>query len=82
MICETCEGEGYLRGKDELNPGALVMLPCLECNSSGFVADPAEPPSFVCPLCDARSYNPNDIAQRYCGRCHAFVDDPRHRLDV
>ena len=34
------------------------------------------PPSkFVCPFCRAVSYNPNDIRERYCGRCHVFVDD-------
>lgn len=36
-------------------------------------AQPA-PPSYVCPKCRARSYNPNDIANRYCGRCHTFED--------
>lgn len=33
-------------------------------------------PSFTCPRCGAVSYNPNDIRERYCGRCHVFVDDP------
>ncbi|HJQ59437.1 MAG TPA: hypothetical protein VJ890_21195 [Vineibacter sp.] len=33
--------------------------------------------SFTCPRCGAVSHNPGDIANRYCGRCHAFVDDPR-----
>lgn len=33
-------------------------------------------PSFTCPRCQAVSYNPNDISERYCGRCHVFVDDP------
>jgi hypothetical protein len=33
-------------------------------------------PSFTCPRCQAVSYNPNDIRERYCGRCHVFVDDP------
>jgi hypothetical protein len=32
--------------------------------------------SFTCPLCKAVSYNLNDIVNRYCGRCHVFVDDP------
>jgi ribosomal protein S27AE len=32
--------------------------------------------SFICPRCGAESFNPSDIAERYCGRCHAFVDDP------
>ena len=38
MICETCEGEGYRRGTDPANPGALVMLPCLECYGSGIAS--------------------------------------------
>ena len=34
------------------------------------------PTSFVCPRCGAESFNLNDIVERYCGRCHVFVDDP------
>lgn len=30
---------------------------------------------FTCPFCGAVSHNPSDAAQRYCGRCHVFVDD-------
>lgn len=33
------------------------------------------PDPFTCPSCGAVSHNPNDAAQRYCGRCHFFVDD-------
>lgn len=33
-------------------------------------------PSFTCPCCGAVSYNPNDIAQRFCGRCHDWTGDP------
>lgn len=33
-----------------------------------------ERPSYVCPFCFARSYNPNDIQQQYCGACHRFAD--------
>lgn len=29
-------------------------------------------PSITCPVCFHTSYNPNDIAQRYCGHCHRF----------
>jgi hypothetical protein len=32
--------------------------------------------TFVCPHCGAASHNPNDVRERYCGRCHRFVDDP------
>lgn len=31
---------------------------------------------FECPRCGAVSFHPRDIAERYCGRCHVFVDDP------
>jgi uncharacterized membrane protein YgcG len=29
-------------------------------------------PHFRCPQCDAISFNPTDIRERYCGRCHLF----------
>ena len=31
--------------------------------------------SIVCPKCGMVSYNPNDVANRYCGACHAFHAD-------
>ena len=31
-------------------------------------------PSYICPRCGAVSYNPIDIGERYCGRCHRFAD--------
>jgi hypothetical protein len=33
------------------------------------------PPSFACPRCRRRSFNPHDIAERYCGACHVFHED-------
>lgn len=30
---------------------------------------------FVCPRCHAVSHNHHDAHERYCGRCHVFVDD-------
>lgn len=33
---------------------------------------PPTRPSYTCPRCAAVSYNPTDIAERYCGRCHQF----------
>jgi hypothetical protein len=30
------------------------------------------PMSFTCPKCNAVSYNPNDVRERYCGACHEF----------
>ena len=35
------------------------------------------PKSFVCPDCGFESFNLNDVVEGYCGRCHAFADDPR-----
>ena len=32
-------------------------------------------PSIACPFCRRRSFNLEDIAQRYCGACHRFHDD-------
>jgi hypothetical protein len=34
-----------------------------------------KPPAFRCPFCGFVSYNPNDLRERYCVRCHRFVDD-------
>jgi RNA polymerase subunit RPABC4/transcription elongation factor Spt4 len=30
---------------------------------------------FVCPICGFKSYNSTDATERYCGRCHRFVDE-------
>jgi len=27
---------------------------------------------FVCPSCHRISFNPTDLAERYCGACHVF----------
>lgn len=35
----------------------------------------AEPPSITCPECQMTSYNPNDIATGYCGKCHKFTSN-------
>jgi hypothetical protein len=34
------------------------------------MADP-----FTCPFCHLVSHNPNDAREKYCGRCHVFVED-------
>jgi hypothetical protein len=35
----------------------------------------SDQPSFTCPDCGAKSYNPNDIREGYCGRCHRWTGD-------
>jgi ribosomal protein S27AE len=37
--------------------------------------------SYACQACGAVSFNPNDIRERYCGRCHRFADDSRSYRD-
>jgi hypothetical protein len=33
---------------------------------------PAGAPSITCGTCKLTSYNPNDISERFCGRCHKW----------
>lgn len=37
-----------------------------------------DPVAYTCPACGFRSYNPNDLANRYCVRCHRFQDENDH----
>lgn len=30
---------------------------------------------LLCRRCNRITFNPNDIAQRYCGFCHVFLDE-------
>ena len=32
--------------------------------------------ALKCLKCGMVSYNPNDVKQRYCGKCHEFLDGP------
>jgi hypothetical protein len=76
MICPTCRGRGFtpLIGDGDQTPHG----PCPECHGSGIASccDSAgsATPSFTCPRCGAVSANLNDIRERYCGRCHAFLE--------
>lgn len=31
--------------------------------------------ALTCPLCSRTSRNPNDVANRYCGNCHIWIDE-------
>lgn len=37
---------------------------------------------FRCRDCGFVSYNLNDVKQRYCGRCHKFMDELRSAADI
>jgi ribosomal protein L37E len=43
---------------------------------------PEKPPSYVCARCGAESFNPNDIRERYCARCHAFAELEEARAEL
>jgi hypothetical protein len=30
---------------------------------------------FVCPICGMKSWHPMDAQERYCAKCHRFVDE-------
>jgi hypothetical protein len=32
--------------------------------------------AIMCLKCGMVSFNPNDVAQRYCGACHVFLNQP------
>lgn len=57
-VCRGCGAEQANR-----------MIVCEACNQPLVF-----PESFVCPDCGAESFNIHDIIERYCGRCHVFVD--------
>jgi hypothetical protein len=61
-VRRVCSGCGAVQ-KDHL-------IVCEQCNKPLVF-----PESFVCPVCKSESYNFNDIAEGYCGRCHAFAVD-------
>lgn len=31
--------------------------------------------SITCPRCGMTSHHPVDVAERYCGNCHTFMND-------
>lgn len=54
----------------------LMVLDELADTSGGLVSreDSREP--FVCPDCRRRSWHPQDLANGYCGACHAYTAPP------
>lgn len=56
---------------------------CETCKGAGIVTGryrvgyEAGRPFIICLGCGLTSYNRNDVAQRFCGNCGLFLDDPR-----
>lgn len=40
------------------------------------------PSEYICPWCGATTRHPNDIASKYCPRCHEFEDQRRAREEL
>lgn len=78
-VTRTCKGCGASARSPVHSDGEVTRLAFVHNDGCPIVERLLrdEPPSFVCPLCGFRSYNPNDIAMRYCGGCHMFLDDLR-----
>jgi len=38
--------------------------------------------SFICPFCGFVSHHPRDTAERYCARCHVFIDDVQEAAEL
>jgi ribosomal protein S27AE len=55
------------------NPNTPYDLAAATKHSLADFMPPAGTPSITCPRCGATSYNPNDIQQGYCGRCHDWT---------
>jgi hypothetical protein len=58
---------GHVTGQGFWHPGAIEG--CVKCT-------PKKEPSITCPECGRTSYNRHDIAQGYCGNCHAWTSKP------
>jgi hypothetical protein len=71
-VCAGCGAEQDYGRIRCLSCGLPLVFPAAED-----VKPSAKPmrPVFVCPRCGFNSYNSNDFRERYCVRCHVFVDD-------
>jgi len=67
-IIERVEQEGYLATAEMLRLGDNP-----ENDESYEILD--EGRAIKCLICGMVSHNPNDVAQRYCGKCHRFHED-------
>lgn len=54
--------------------GGRLALIAAVLSKRGIRPDHERLASISCPFCQRVSYNPNDIAQKYCGACHRFHD--------
>ena len=66
-----------------LGPNAvLAPMPSAEDDLPTYGVVPrvvVEASSFTCPSCGRTSYHPEDVANGYCGACHAFTGTPGAR---
>ncbi len=47
------------------------------CATFELLSDGAGGRAIRCRGCGLVSYNPNDVANRYCGNCHQVLEEPQ-----
>jgi hypothetical protein len=81
-LCRANYVRNYCRTCDEMFVSCLCPVEKHEQSFTGFQhighriyeGQRGEGPSTCCPQCGKRSYNLNDVRERYCGACHMFHD--------
>jgi hypothetical protein len=75
-VCGPCNSLWEAEGDSMFEHAAALALLRHEAGANYRLLENG---AMQCLLCGAASHNPNDAAQRYCGRCHVFVEDvPLH----
>jgi hypothetical protein len=85
-LIEACRGYPGTEGRipiEELPPGEfahdMAMHAAPEPGAMlgvGYILAPDDA-AITCGRCGMTSYNPHDVAARYCGNCHVFHEDAR-----
>lgn len=65
--------EHLLENDDQLRG---ICPQCERGSAYSFGEDEGGHPYIHCHTCGLKSYNPNDIRERYCGNCHKFLTIP------
>jgi hypothetical protein len=73
----TCPSCGVVAVREPYDIGSGPELSCAACEwcwgAQGQDLKPLVEWWFTCPRCGRRSYNENDIKERYCGACHDWT---------
>lgn len=64
-------------GGDYEDPPTLTLREAAKAawDQAQGLRDQPQQPYIVCPRCGSVSHHPQDISERYCGRCHRFHNE-------